>query len=58
MSVWFWGRDVATCITPWVAPEMARATILSGQRVRPGVLERTGFVFTHRSLPDALRSML
>jgi len=27
--VWFWGFEVATCITPWVAPTIARMTIAS-----------------------------
>ncbi len=35
--------------------EMARATILSGQRVAPGALERSGFVFWHPDLAGALR---
>lgn len=32
--------------------------LLAGQRVRPSVLERTGFAFAHRELPGALDSML
>jgi uncharacterized protein (TIGR01777 family) len=35
--------------------EMARATILSGQRVLPKVLVRTGFEFAHPALEQALR---
>jgi uncharacterized protein len=35
--------------------EMARATILTGQRVLPKVLLRTGFQFAHPTLEQALR---
>jgi uncharacterized protein len=35
--------------------EMARATILAGQRVLPKVLLRTGFQFAHPTLEQALR---
>lgn len=35
--------------------EMARATILAGQRVLPKALLRNGFEFTHPTLEDALR---
>jgi uncharacterized protein len=35
--------------------EMARATILSGQRVLPKALLRTGFRFAHPTLDEALR---
>jgi len=35
--------------------EMARATILAGQRVLPRALLRTGFQFTHPTLEQALR---
>jgi uncharacterized protein (TIGR01777 family) len=35
--------------------EMARATILAGQRVQPKVLLRTGFHFAHPTLEQALR---
>jgi uncharacterized protein len=35
--------------------EMARATILAGQRVLPGALLRTGFKFAHPTLEEALR---
>jgi uncharacterized protein len=35
--------------------EMARATILAGQRVLPKVLLRNGFHFAHPTLEDALR---
>jgi uncharacterized protein (TIGR01777 family) len=38
--------------------EMARATILSGQRVLPSNLLASGFQFKHPTLGDALRSML
>jgi uncharacterized protein (TIGR01777 family) len=38
--------------------EMAEGTILAGQRVKPGVLERTGFSFMHPRLEDALRFTL
>ena len=38
--------------------EMAEATILAGQRVRPGVLLETGFVFDEPMLEGALRSTL
>ena len=35
--------------------EMARATILAGQRVLPRALLRTGFRFAHPTLEEALR---
>ena len=35
--------------------EMAEGTVLASQRVRPTVLERTGFEFRHRTLTAALR---
>lgn len=35
--------------------EMAGGTVLASQRVRPAVLERSGFVFAHPSLSSALR---
>jgi uncharacterized protein len=35
--------------------EMARATILAGQRVLPNALLRNGFHFAHPTLEDALR---
>ena len=35
--------------------EMARATILAGQRVLPKVLLRNGFHFAHPTLEEALR---
>ena len=35
--------------------EMARATILAGQRVLPKALLRNGFTFTHPTLEEALR---
>jgi hypothetical protein len=35
--------------------EMARATILAGQRVLPRALLRTGFTFAHPTLEEALR---
>ncbi len=38
--------------------EMAEATILSGSRVLPEVLQRTGFQFVHPALEDALRFTL
>lgn len=38
--------------------EMAEGTILASQRVKPGVLERTGFSFLHPRLEDALRFTL
>lgn len=38
--------------------EMAEATILAGQRVRPQVLEEAGFEFLHPKLEDALRFTL
>ena len=38
--------------------EMASATILASQRVRPGVLEQSGFSFSHPSLHAALRHAL
>ena len=38
--------------------EMARATILSGQRVLPSALTASGFTFTHATLAEALGSLL
>ena len=38
--------------------EMASATILASQRVRPAVLERSGFHFTHPTLESALQHAL
>ena len=35
--------------------EMARATILAGQRVLPNALLRSGFAFAHPTLDEALR---
>jgi uncharacterized protein len=35
--------------------EMADGTVLASQRVRPGVLEASGFRFLHPSLASALR---
>jgi hypothetical protein len=38
--------------------EMASGTVLASQRVRPAVLEASGFAFAHRSLTAALRAVL
>lgn len=38
--------------------EMADGAVLASQRVRPAVLERTGFRFEHASLSSALRAAL
>ena len=38
--------------------EMADGTILAGQRVRPRVLQESGFRFGHAELSEALRAML
>lgn len=38
--------------------EMADGTILAGQRVRPRVLQESGFQFRHAELREALRSLL
>lgn len=37
---------------------MAAGTILASQRVRPAVLERSGFAFAHNTLTAALRAVL
>ena len=50
--------------TPWIVPEFAidlvvggfAGEIVNGQRVVPTVLEKSGFTFTHPTLPEALRS--
>ncbi|MEO7454978.1 MAG: TIGR01777 family oxidoreductase [Gemmatimonadaceae bacterium] len=38
--------------------EMAKATILAGQRVAPGALGASGFTFAHPTLPEALEAVL
>jgi hypothetical protein len=52
---------------PWVVPgfalrlvlgELADEGVLAGQRAVPRALERAGFTFTHRSLAEALASVL
>jgi NAD dependent epimerase/dehydratase family enzyme len=35
--------------------EMAQGTVLASQRVRPTVLEASGFRFAHQTLAQALR---
>lgn len=52
--------------TPWIVPEFAlklvvggfAGEIVNGQRVVPTVLEKSGFVFTSPTLPEALRAEL
>lgn len=41
-----------------VLGEMANELLLASQRVRPAVLERTGYHFRHAQLEDALRALL
>jgi hypothetical protein len=38
--------------------ELANALLFTGQRVVPSVLEKDGFVFSHSTLDQALRSLL
>ena len=39
-------------------PQMVKEMLLSGQRIRPGVLESTGFTFDHPQLGQALTDLL